>query len=84
MNLNYYWAVYNPSQVSLFSIFHSVLTFQLEKHANDVSRQARINGESKRKKSSFEALFFGEECTNNFAPDHGEEKVFLDHADFRE
>ena len=38
----------------------------------------------KRKKVSIEALFLGEECADNFAPDHGEEKVFLDHADFRE
>ena len=41
-------------------------------------------GKRKRKNSSFEALFLGEECADNFAPDHGEEKVFLDYADFRE
>jgi hypothetical protein len=41
-------------------------------------------GESKRTNSIFEALFLGEKCADNLSPDHGEEKVFLDHADFRE
>ena len=40
--------------------------------------------ESKRKNSSFKALFLGEKCADNFAPDYGEEKVFLDYADFWE
>ena len=39
--------------------------------------------ESKMKNLSFKVLFLGKECADNFAPDHGEEKVFLDHADFR-
>jgi hypothetical protein len=38
----------------------------------------------KRKNSSFERLFLGEECADNFAPDHGEEKIFLNYTDFRE
>ena len=42
------------------------------------------NSQSQRRNSSFKALFLGEKCADNFAPDHGEEKVFLDYADFRE
>jgi hypothetical protein len=38
----------------------------------------------KRKKVSIEVLFLGEECADNLSPDHGEEKVFLNYADFRE
>jgi hypothetical protein len=38
----------------------------------------------KRKNPSFKALFLGEECADNFAPDYGEEKVFFNYADFRE
>ena len=52
--------------------------------SNDVTRHVGINGETQKNEFGFEALFLGEECTDNFAPDHGEEKVFLDYADFRE
>ena len=36
------------------------------------------------RKISFFALFLGKECADYLAPYHGEEEVFLDHADFRE
>lgn len=32
----------------------------------------------------FKSLFLGEECADNLSPDHGEEKVFFNYADFRE
>ena len=41
-------------------------------------------GKHKRKKASFEGLFLGEECADNLSSDHGEEKVFLNYADFWE
>ena len=46
----------------------------------------KSKGKSKRQKEnkSFFALFLWKECADYFAPNHGEEKVFLDHADFRE
>jgi len=40
--------------------------------------------EMQTKESDFEALFLGEECADNFASDYGEEKVFLNYADFWE
>ena len=61
------------------------MVFQAYKLRNDVKRHLGIKGrESWRKNPSIKALFLGEECADNFAPDHGEEKVFLNYADFWE
>ena len=56
-----------------------------EKKSKDKSKR-RIRKRSKGKKriKVFFALFLGKECADYFAPYHGEEEIFLDHADFRE
>ena len=40
-------------------------------------------GNAQKNEFGFEGLFLGEECADNFAPNHGEEKVFFNYADFR-
>ena len=47
-------------------------------------KENRKEKQRQKENKSFFALFLGKECADYFAPDHGEEEVFLDYADFRE